>query len=272
MNALSVDAYYAQLGLNPIPLADYERRLTERFWEPAVQRMGRLHCEFHDRGDRAANEAFYRSYYTESLPGLGPWYEVYPRVFFHDLDEKTLPDLFRFSEGRSHILDAGCGDGLPLCYLAKQFLNISFTGMDLRPEALDIVRGRVQQFGLQNVALLGRDVFDGDATFRDQFDAIILRNVVDDTREGDSPFYNAAFDTTRKLRAIRRLARPDARIWVSMTPYPAFTSNFETAVREDIEAAGFTVFPAQQFPYTSAKKSSVHLVWTARPRPEAESA
>lgn len=268
MNALSVATYYAQLDLDPIPLERYERHLTEHRWDPAVQRFGYLHEGLRDRGDRAANEAFYCCYYTESLPGLGLWYEVYPRAFFLDLDTKTFPDLARFCEGRSRILDAGCGDGLPLLYLAQQFPNVSFTGMDLRLEALDIVRERAQRLGLRNVTLLERDAFDGDAAPTDRFDAIILRNVVDDTRERGTPFQDAAFDTKRKLRAVRRLATPNARVWVSMTPYLEYSPEFEVHVRQDIRAGNFTILPAQQCRYESAGKTSTHLVWVARPQPE----
>lgn len=265
----SLDKYYADLGLKTLDPDQLNRLIAQNVGEPSVQRFTERLRQQLEVGDEAGNVAFYQCFYTELVPGLGmTWSQAYACAYFPPFERVSLPDLEYFC--RAHetctiVLDAGCGDGFALCYLAQGLPFIKFVGVDRCPAALNQASKRVEQFSLTNVELHEGDVFNPPESWRERFDGAILRNIVDDTREPYSQFLDARFRTREKLQAVRPLLKRNARVYVGMTHYPHNSQAFEELVSADLAAAGFHAPPAQHRPYEGDRRSLVQLAWTLTP-------
>lgn len=263
-----VDEYFRLLDLQPISPTELKRIYQPYASQPAAQRFQATAEAFRRRGDDGSNRAFYRCFYGEQAPGVNlSWGGLYACENL-PYEWATLPELAHFCaahEPRQYVLDAGCGDGLALCYLARQFSHAGFVGVDRCPEALAGARRRVERLGVSNVRLIEDDVFAPRHEWGGSFDGLILRNVVDDVRMDSTTYLDARFYTTTKLSALRPRLRINARVWVSLTPYPSSTLEFEEQVQRDLQAAGFTAPPAQRVNYALNDRSYVHLIWTLCP-------
>lgn len=268
MRYLDVDEYFRLLNLQPFSPTELSRIYQPYAGLPAAQKFQATAEAFRRRGDDGSNQAFYRCFYGEQAPvvNLG-WSELYACEYL-PFERATLPELAHFCaahEPRKHVLDAGCGDGIALCYLARQFSHARFVGVDRCPEALACARRRMERLGVCNVRLIEDDVFVPKHEWGPSFDGLILRNVVDDVRMDSTVYLDARFDTTAKLAALRPRLQINARVWVSLTPYPYHTQEFEEQVQRDLQAAVFTAPPAQRVNYAVDDRSYVHLIWTICP-------
>lgn len=270
MSRYTPDQYYTDLGLKLIH-SDHLNQIIERnMTHPAVRRFAEVRQGQIEFGDDEANVAFYHCFYTERVPELGlTWSQAYAGAYFPLFERVSLPDLEYFCrahEARTAVLDVGCGDGFALCYLARVLPAVRFVGVDRCVAALDHARERVKRLGLANIELYETEAFTLPKQWRQRFDGAILRNIVDDTRERKTPWHKARFGTTDKLRAIRPVVQRNARLYVSMTPYPADTLDFEAKVQADLAAAGYHAPSAQRLSYQSGGSQSLaHLVWTLTP-------
>jgi len=84
------------------------------------------------------------------------------------------------------VLDAGCGSGKALNYLARKYPNSQFTGYDLCDEALQVGRAEAAEFGLANIEFIQRDLstFHQDAP-ESEFDFITTFDSVHDQARPD---------------------------------------------------------------------------------------
>lgn len=267
---LTVGDFLRMIGLTPLNPAELHQISQRYALDSSVRTMAELHEMTRECGDEASNEAFYRFFYTECVPELGiPWYEAFERAYNLPLEWAVLPAMARFCsapERRTHILDVGCGVGLPLCYLAAQFPDMRFVGVDCRPEALVHARRRVEKLGLTNVTFLEGDAFRGGIRWQDTFDGAILRNVVDDAREAWTDFLDAKFSADAKLAALRSALVDRARVWVSLTPYPHLTPEFEQRLCAAFEVGGYVTPPPERVDYDVTGHRCTHLVWTLCPK------
>lgn len=92
--------------------------------------------------------------------------------------------LARFAAGRPiRVLDAGCGDGLPLLAIARRHPDWTLVGMDLSDELLAGARERAGNRGLGNVSFRQADLTKPPLP-EDGFDAVIalecLNEIPDD--------------------------------------------------------------------------------------------
>ncbi len=275
MPALKVQAFYDQLGFTPIPTEEIDALLRKHRSDERVRRYLSTSDLHGQRGDDVSNRAFYQCFYGECVPELNiPWAEAYARSYDLPHELAVLPKLALFCdhpERRTRVIDLGCGMGLPLCYLAVQFPETSFVGVDRSAEGLALAQRYVARLGLKNVTVRQHDAFQLAGVFSDheRFDGAILRNVLDDVREAWTPFAAARFDTTRRLTALRSILTPNARVWVSLTAEPPEERRTcEARVRQDLAAAGYAVFPALDILYLMDGRERVHLWWTICPRPE----
>jgi ubiquinone/menaquinone biosynthesis C-methylase UbiE len=86
------------------------------------------------------------------------------------LAEEALEDLA--VGGPIRVLDAGCGDGLPLLSIARRHPDWTIVGVDLSEKLLAGARERAANRGLGNVSLRQADLTRGPAWDAD-FDAVI---------------------------------------------------------------------------------------------------
>lgn len=264
-----LENYYADLGLKFLEPEYLDCLLRQAATHQAVQRFLELLRQQREVGDDAANRAFYQCFYTEKIPGLElTWADAYACAYLVSYEGVSLPDVEYFCRAHevcTSVLDAGCGSGLVLCYLARRLPAMRFVGVDRCRPALDEARARLAKLGLTNVELHEGDVYSLPAKWRERFDGAVLRNIIDDTREPSSEFTATHFRTREKLVAIRPALKMNARVYVGLTPYPSYSQAFEARVQSDLAAAGFHAPPAQQLAYTRGPHSCTHLVWTITP-------
>lgn len=263
---MTVDEYYDRLGLPYLPYQDFQHVARQHGMSRAIEQYERVGQRFSDCGDGESGEAFYKLFYTMEAPGFGlPWCETDTRVFYRDLERKVLPKIAHFCAGANQLLDAGCGAGNVLCYVASESPQSHITGVDLRPEAVDRARKRIDTLGLINTTLLERDAFRLANEFTGRFDRVILKDIVDDTREAWTPFLDCKFDTEQKLRAIKEILAPQGWIWFGLTAFPEYTPAFEERLVRDIGKAGFVANRPEQLSYAMAQKTRTYLIWITQP-------
>lgn len=256
---MTVDEYYTRLGLMPL-----EVNLLMSAWSKDEEYQRRFE-RFASCGDYKSTQAFYEFFYTKELPDLGClWCDAFHRAFDIHVDRAVFPKIARFCAGGKDILDAGCGDGVLLCFLAHTFPGTRWLGVDIRPEAIELAKKRVEQLRLGNVTLVNHDVFDLTRQYPEAFDAVILRNVVDDTRDAWSDFREVKFHAVEKLRSIRTLLKSGGQVWLSLT-FREYSQESENRLAKQISEAGFAAGRAQHIPYHIEGMTYRHLAWILRP-------
>lgn len=145
--------------------------------------------------------------------GGGVSYERYPR--FHQvmaedsaqtvlssLEEHILPlvpGLPGRLESGIRVLDAGCGRGRALRWMAERYPRSEFVGLDLSEEAIAVARREADERGLSNVDFRVRDLSDfGESAAPDAFDLVTTFDAVHDQARPRS-----------LLRGIARTLRED---------------------------------------------------------------
>lgn len=128
----------------------------------------------------------------------GNWlYRKHLESFFHRMNE-----MLAETEPRS-VLDAGCGEGFVLDYLAKRHPDVRLTGVDLSDEAVAFARerfGDVAQFRTGSVYKL---------PFSDNsFDTVLCSEVLEHLDEPG-----------RAIQELKRVARNYVLITVPHEPY-----------------------------------------------------
>ena len=105
-----------------------------------------------------------------------------------------VPDLPERLESGIRVLDAGCGRGRALRWMAQRYPRSEFVGVDLSEEAIGVARRRADEEGLPNVDFRVRDLSDfGDTAEPDAFDLVTT--------------FDAVHDQARPLSLLRGIAR-----------------------------------------------------------------
>ncbi|MFY9484845.1 MAG: class I SAM-dependent methyltransferase [Patescibacteria group bacterium] len=266
---VSVDKFFDLLGLSQLSSEGLSDVIGRNASSSSVQQFQRSDLDYCKYADDASAIEFYRCFYGNTVPELDiTWSELYCRVYNRDLDAKTLPELVHFClahETRRQVLDAGCGDGIALCFMAINCPDSRFCGIDRDQDALNLAERRIKRLGLQNVTLRKGDIFALDQELNGTFDCIIAKNILDDARERGSVYIDGRFMAQEKLMRLRRLIKTNARVWVSLSPYPHNTANFTSRLEADMVTAGFTVPPAQVIQYQVSDHAVEYLIWTLTP-------
>ena len=74
-------------------------------------------------------------------------------------------------ENSKTVLDMCCGGGANTCYLAEKYKNISFVGIDISDEALDIAKEYSKDVG--NCVFVKDDLYNLGVKYQDYFDGVI---------------------------------------------------------------------------------------------------
>lgn len=83
--------------------------------------------------------------HAEQISMCVPFQTAYFIAYLTQAIEQGRPQL---------VIDAGCGIGLPLGWLAMQFPNVQFLGYDLSQKSIDRAAARMQRLGCDNVTFV----------------------------------------------------------------------------------------------------------------------
>lgn len=105
--------------------------------------------------------------------------------------DQTLPLIpgikERLKEG-IEVLDVGCGSGLALVHMAREFPNSRFRGYDISEEAIKRGNAQTAQHGLTNITLIAKDVAEIDEV--QKYDFITTFDAVHDQADPDRVLSN----------------------------------------------------------------------------------
>ncbi len=90
----------------------------------------------------------------------------------------------RLKEGIS-VLDVGCGRGVALTKMAKEFPNSKFLGYDLSEEAIEFAKAEAEAQNLTNIQFKVRDLTTFDEDSNEQFDFITSFDAIHDQARPD---------------------------------------------------------------------------------------
>jgi len=102
--------------------------------------------------------------------------EPYPRLFarFKILLDPMFPRLASFVHSPSHIIDIGCGYGIPAVWLLSLFPQTKVYGLDPDPKRVRIAN---RAFGDRGSAAVGKAP-DLPAAFPDQVDTVLMLDMI----------------------------------------------------------------------------------------------
>ena len=256
---MSAEKHYSRLGIKIFQQSDFAAALQRNPYHKDVIEFQRIFQQYVECGDLDSTEAFYHFAYPTVVPSLNTTFIDIFQSFDYPLDVVLLPEMRRFCNGATSVLDAGCGSGLVLTYLASELPKAQFVGIDRLPEPVAESQLRITEFGLSNASVAIGDAFALPTKFKGQFECVLLRNIVDDSRRSYTQYLDAEFDTVRKLTEAGKALTHNGRIWLSMTPFPHYTPEFQSRVETAIEEAGFGVIQSQQIPYNVSAGRFIHL-------------
>lgn len=114
--------------------------------------------------------------------------KVLIQQFLPEVDDGKL--IERLSAG-IRVCDLGCGEGVALFLMARQFPRSLFTGIDTHEQALHTARQNAGQYCLENIDFINQDAAEiaGRPEFENRFDYILA--------------FDAIHDQTRPLDALK---------------------------------------------------------------------
>lgn len=122
-----------------------------------------------------------------------------------------IPGLQEQLERGIDVLDVGCGRGLALNALARQFPRSRFTGLDFSEEAIAYAHGQAQLDALKNVRFVRGDA--AAMKFENDFDFIATFDAIHDQARPDLVLGNIQralrADGTYLMQDIRASSRPE---------------------------------------------------------------
>jgi len=93
-----------------------------------------------------------------------PIVRMYSRIRFQILRQRFLDEIGQYLPRRGHVLDIGCGFGLFTLYYAALRPDLSFHGLDINVQRIELARRAEAKLGITNVVF---EVADA-ATYRFQ--------------------------------------------------------------------------------------------------------
>ncbi len=213
----SIDTYLTGLRAVSVSAQLFQEIVERHAEDPRVQRYFELGAMLEEREDEESSQAFYTFVYTATVPELGlPWATASTCAFRLGFERATLPHLAEFCAHAECILEAGCGEGMALGFVALAHPHARIVGVDRIPCALDLVRTHVAHLGCKNVTCMVGDLFAERP--RERFDRILCRNVFGGCKSVRSR--DSVPKLAQQFRILRKLLADDGRIWYSTTPSP----------------------------------------------------
>lgn len=153
MNSYCIQDFLDELKLKPFEsLHQFWRELDNRYPPQKVKELERAYAKL-EENDEAS---FYEAIFADFDLAL-----TFSRLRI-DLYKATTDWLCAVLGETSpkYILDAGCGNGILTCYLAKVFPNARVTGIDISAAGIEQARKLAEQLSLSNIKFEVGDIKD----------------------------------------------------------------------------------------------------------------
>lgn len=104
-----------------------------------------------------------------------------------DLILPSVPGIISKLEKGIEVLDLGCGRGLALILMAKNFPNSNFTGIDLSKEAIEFAKNEAKKNNLTNIKFEAKDLTNFNETAEEnKYDFVTTFDAVHDQARPDN--------------------------------------------------------------------------------------
>lgn len=164
MNSYCIQDFLADAKLKSFEnLHQFWRELDSKYPPPKVKELERAYAKLEDNDEAGFYEAIFADFEI-ALMFSGLRISLYQCAI--DWIQDSLKDL-----SPKHILDAGCGNGILTCYLAKRFPEATITGADISESGIEQAQKLAEQLSLTNINLIVGDI--KDTIFNQTFDVIL---------------------------------------------------------------------------------------------------
>lgn len=104
-----------------------------------------------------------------------------------DIILPSVPGIIDKLENGINVLDLGCGRGLALILMAKNFPNSNFTGIDLSKEAIEFAKNEAEKHNLKNIKFKDMDLTNFHETAEEnKYDFVTTFDAVHDQARPDN--------------------------------------------------------------------------------------
>ncbi len=178
----TVNSYCIQDFLDEIKLKRFEnlhqfwRELDSKYPPQKVKELERAYAKLEDNDEAGFYEVIFADYEIALLfSGLriGLYQAVVDWILLSLSDREP-----------ERILDAGCGNGIIACYLAKRFTKTKITAIDISEAAIEQAKALASTLNLTNIEFAVSDIKEFSLDTADSFDTILTVAALDVT----SPF------------------------------------------------------------------------------------
>jgi SAM-dependent methyltransferase len=173
----------------------------ERFWLPShrapalCRRGGGSNLSLYCQEIPILTHCVYQEVLDSFSTGAGIPYSKYPpfQDFMNQLanqkHQDTLIQTFlpsidgmvdRLKEGKMRVMDLGCGQGLAITLLAREFPNSTFVGIDLDPDAIARAQEAAQELTNLSFVVLDATLIHKDESLAASFDYVMAFDAIHD--------------------------------------------------------------------------------------------
>ena len=168
---------------------------------------------------------------------------------FYNFHLNSVPFFYDSCREAKSILDIGCGSGWITVFLAKQFPEKEFIGIDICREAIDRARERAVFNSASNVNFLELSIYLLSGIGK-KYDLAILSNVLDESIKE-----NATMNTTvervsyefrfpEKFLQVSSVLESGGKVCIAMDPFPQYNEVYRDNLYSAMASA--KIFPEQE--------------------------
>ncbi|MCW5823043.1 MAG: methyltransferase domain-containing protein [Cyanobacteria bacterium TGS_CYA1] len=193
MNSYCIQDFLDELKLKPFEsLHQFWRELDNKYPPQKVKELERAYAKLEENDEASFYEAIFADF-DLALTFSRLRIDLYKATtdWLCAVLGETMP---------KHILDAGCGNGILTCYLAKVFPKARVTGIDISEAGIEQARKLAEQLSLTNITFEVGDIKDY---------SFVKADTNDDTIKFDLILTVAALEVTSPflIKQLHRLNR-----------------------------------------------------------------
>lgn len=210
--SMSIDEYFDAEGVVPVAFEEVERFCTTTFGEGYKEERERALSSL-EYSAKANVLKFYSHLVKYDSMGfiIGLNYEQ---------NKHNMPLILFTTIPYERIIDLGCSDSFKTLFYALNYPDKKFVAVDMHPESLELAERRIKRYGVKNIELICRDLYNLKELNR-SFDSVLAVNMLHECMIPDVSGYSSQMymDFFNKIKAINSILELSGRLVVSLNYY-----------------------------------------------------